>query len=70
LSTACHQQVRRLRTPAHLLVRSSRTAHQWAIVSAALRRSAAPSTNSVIQAREIRRSFPILMLRSCPLRIR
>ena len=36
MSTACHQQARRLMMPAHLLVRSSRTAHQWAIISAGL----------------------------------
>src|SRR5712671_7177290 len=36
MSTACHQQVRRLMIPAAWPVRSSRTAHQWAIVSAGL----------------------------------
>jgi hypothetical membrane protein len=36
LSTACQQQVRRLTMPVHLLVRPSRTAHQWAIISAGL----------------------------------
>jgi hypothetical membrane protein len=36
MSTACHQQVRRLMIPAAWPVRSSRTAHQWAIISAGL----------------------------------
>ena len=36
MSTACHQQVHRLMIPAAWPVRSSRTAHQWAIISAAL----------------------------------
>src|SRR5712672_841993 len=36
MSTACHRQVRRLMIPAAWPVRSSRTAHQWAIISAGL----------------------------------
>ena len=36
MSTACHQQVRRLMIPAAWPVRSSRTAHPWAIISAGL----------------------------------
>ena len=36
MSTACHQQVRRLMIPAAWPVRSSRTARRWAIISAGL----------------------------------
>jgi hypothetical protein len=36
MSSACHQQVRRLMIPAAWPVRSSRTVHQWAIISAGL----------------------------------
>src|SRR5712692_869861 len=36
MSTACRRQARRLTIPATWPVRSSRTVHQWAIVSAAL----------------------------------
>jgi hypothetical protein len=36
MSTACHQLGRRLPMPAAWPARSSRTAHQWAVVSAAL----------------------------------